>query len=370
MSYAVQLTFNEHNKEIKKLIHPLQQELARTYELLAQIEDSNFKGQELARKYIDIMSREPRTPDRESSLVRRANDSSPSLTRLKELDAIQSTLRLKLKNVWDAPAPVMKPEPIQQQQQQTNLDQLNQRKVAPLVFACESITIRAGDDFRVQIPYSLFPAAPEQQQTKIYHLSWNFELKSNQASAATARDDSKHSMDIGFAISELQSDGSLPQLIAYQRYGKAQKTSGEALLLMQEEDEERHMISIKDNRSMPMLYRGDGSCIVIFFDNSYSFFRGKELRYHVSIEPYITPPPPIAAAQTQPSSSIADDADDSSLKIEGHSDNGDEEVVVAAEDYNADVIALPNQEQSLQLIGLCEELVHFLGTNDVYRMLS
>lgn len=345
MSYQVKLTFLDHNKEIKKLIHPLQQELARTYEIISQIDSYNSKGRDLAIKYVEIMS------SRSAPILERLASSSsavqnlPSMTKLMELDAVQTTLRLKLKNIWEEPVVSGKVEEAEKESDQA-------KKVEPLIFACESISIRAGDDLRIQIPYSLFPSLDE---TKIYHFKWSFELKN--VAGSIVKNSNSDSTDIGFAISELQGDGSLPQLIAYKRYNRKQKSSGEALVLMNEEER----VSLGANRAMPILYRGDGNCLVVIFDNSYSFFRGKELRYHVSVEPYVAPPPPLVPDLS---------ADEDSQEIAGLSIDNEYEINAYESSSDDTRIEIPNHQQSLQLIGLCEELTHFLGTNDVLSMMS
>ena len=107
------------------------------------------------------------------------------------------------------------------------------------VLNCESLKIRAADDFRVYIPQSFIQ--------RPFKLQWAFELVS------------KSGVDIGFTVLEQQDDGALPTVIPYRRVKK--DSSGE--------------ISITDREGT----------IVVLFDNSYSWARSKELRCSIQVCP-------------------------------------------------------------------------------------
>lgn len=137
----------------------------------------------------------------------------------------------------------------------------------PIIFSCESVTIRAGDDLRVSIPFSLVatPKTLTNMIKEVFTIKWNFQViqQSNDMSM-----NSKSNIDIGFSILELQSNGSLPQLVAYQRYA-----------LQQQGHIDVNNFDINDkNFSRTRL------SLVILFDNSYSWYRSKQLKYWISVE--------------------------------------------------------------------------------------
>ena len=107
------------------------------------------------------------------------------------------------------------------------------------VLNCESLCLRASDDFRVYIPPSLMP--------RPLRLRWSVELLSK-------------NLDVGFTILEQQEDGALPTLIPYRR--------------------------IKGQSSEEIVVTGDtAATLVVLLDNTYSWARSKELRCSVQVSP-------------------------------------------------------------------------------------
>jgi hypothetical protein len=72
------------------------------------------------------------------------------------------------------------------------------------IFSCESMKIKAADDFRLLIP------APSKSRVR---LTWDFEILTGRPSGDVAKGRSK--IDVGFAILEKRPDGSLPQIVPY-----------------------------------------------------------------------------------------------------------------------------------------------------------
>ena len=74
-------------------------------------------------------------------------------------------------------------------------------------YICESLLIKASNDFRLIIPIPT---------KKSFCLSWDFSIRSpmkNRNKGSTVHSDS--SLDIGFSVIEKLSNGSLPQIINY-----------------------------------------------------------------------------------------------------------------------------------------------------------
>jgi hypothetical protein len=107
------------------------------------------------------------------------------------------------------------------------------------VLNCESLKIRASDDFRVYVPPSLV--------SRPFKLQWTFELIGG-----------SRKMDVGFAVLSRQEDGALPTLIPYKR--------------------------IKSESSGELIVSGEGdSTIVVLFDNTFSWARTKELKCSIQV---------------------------------------------------------------------------------------
>lgn len=145
-------------------------------------------------------------------------------------------------------------------------------------FTCESLIVKAADDFRLVIPV---PACPG-----TFRLSWDFTVNvprpksasssspsssSSSSSNAPAAAASKkgRAVDIGFSVMEKLSTGSLPQLLPYSRV----KSPGD-----------RNAIILGATNT-----DGDNAnfsrSLILLFDNSYSWVQSKEITYTVSVEP-------------------------------------------------------------------------------------
>ena len=137
-------------------------------------------------------------------------------------------------------------------------------RAADASFSCESCVIRAKDEFRLAIPTDL--TRETCSLTYEFRLNtWTGKSSSSAAPMSGGSDDTKRgAIDIGFSVLEKLASGSFRQLVAYKRVG----VKGE-------------VNSIVINRGVG---QGDDSSIFFLFDNTYSYFRAKDVSYSVRVD--------------------------------------------------------------------------------------
>ena len=106
-----------------------------------------------------------------------------------------------------------------------------------------------ANDFRIPLPLA---AAP-----RPFRLSWSFVLAEGGGA------------DVGFSVVERLPNGSLPQLVPYSRAPRARGGAHEGSFV----------VAAGSSSSS-----SESECIVLF-DNSYSLFRPKALKYRLQVEP-------------------------------------------------------------------------------------
>ena len=152
---------------------------------------------------------------------------------------------------------------------------------ATTTYLCESLIIRARDDFRLVVP---LPAGPSTAGS--YRLSWDFtvavpqpptptptqQTQPHTKAPRTSNDRRGRAVDIGFSVMEQLSTGSLPQLLPYSRVKSPGARS-----------------TIVLGAAMTDAPGGDNftsfsRSLILLFDNSYSWLQSKEIRYTVTVE--------------------------------------------------------------------------------------
>lgn len=121
----------------------------------------------------------------------------------------------------------------------------------------ESLIIRAADEIQFRLPLD---ATLNNEPVSQYLLIYEFNLPHPK----------QKGLDIGFAILEEMPDKSLPQIVPYRRVG-ASGLSSEVKITCRRTD---HGIKTSN--------------IVLLFDNSYSYFQSKEIRYRATLQPIHT----------------------------------------------------------------------------------
>lgn len=153
----------------------------------------------------------------------------------------------------------------------------------PMVLACESLLVKGQDDFRMRIP---FAAAP-----RPFRLRWYISLPGNK----------QKKFNIGFAVLEEQDDQSLPQIVSYRKISSAGE-SGDVMITETIDHKHTSGLGMHNRHINTSSSAGDGQIvgetsltkkankggnIIILFDNSYSWYNSKEVKYCITIEPYV-----------------------------------------------------------------------------------
>ena len=136
---------------------------------------------------------------------------------------------------------------------------------ATTTYLCESLIIRARDDFRLVVP---LPAAGNGS----FRLSWDFTVGLPQP--RTAGDQRSRVVDIGFSVMEKLSTGSLPQLLPYSRV----KSPGARSTIVLGASA-CTTVTGPDDAPTPF-----SRSLILLFDNSYSWISSKEIRYTITVE--------------------------------------------------------------------------------------
>jgi hypothetical protein len=130
--------------------------------------------------------------------------------------------------------------------------------------ASESVIVRAADEIRFRLPLPLIADDKSETASQEFLLSYEFTLPHSR----------QRGLDVGFAICQEMADGSLPQVVPYKRIGAAGVSN--QVIISQQRDHRNN----KNNRSHN---------IVLIFDNSYSYFQTKEIRYRASLKQVTSP---------------------------------------------------------------------------------
>eukprot|EP00603_Paraphysomonas_imperforata_P007928 CAMPEP_0114413850 /NCGR_PEP_ID=MMETSP0103-20121206/1074_1 /TAXON_ID=37642 ORGANISM="Paraphysomonas imperforata, Strain PA2" /NCGR_SAMPLE_ID=MMETSP0103 /ASSEMBLY_ACC=CAM_ASM_000201 /LENGTH=1218 /DNA_ID=CAMNT_0001581951 /DNA_START=181 /DNA_END=3837 /DNA_ORIENTATION=- len=165
----------------------------------------------------------------------------------------------------------------------TIISQPGEHREDRTMFSAAELLIRPSRDFRCPL---LTPLRPDVEG--YYLISWDFDLlpqhpPGTAASHRMQRSSEKY-LDIGFCVLAKKYDGSLPQLMPYRRVtcGGGEGVAG-SLRYRVSDDESKHTELGKDKNGLGEVC-APFQDVVVLFDNSYSWFTPKLLRYEVSVE--------------------------------------------------------------------------------------
>lgn len=143
------------------------------------------------------------------------------------------------------------------------------------VYSSEQLRIPSSRDFRCPIST---PLMDEEDEEGFYLISWDFALLPLEGSTSSGAAD----QDIGFCVLGKSSDGSLPQIVPYRRYG-ANGEVGHAGVLRYRACSKSE-VDFSEPLSGQEDVTGPFSEIIVLFDNSYSWFTSKAIKYDITVD--------------------------------------------------------------------------------------